>query len=362
MRILITAGGTGGHVFPALVVARQLQGAGHEIRWLGTPDSFESRLVPEHGFTLETIPALRLRGQRIWATIKAPVALLRSVWQARGILRRWQPQVVLGMGGFAAGAGGIAALWQRIPLIIHEQNAVAGLTNRILAHFADRTLSAFADAFPARIQVDVVGNPVRDELYQQPSVAERKAQRAPDTSLRLLVLGGSLGAQALNEVIPLALAHLTRSVQVLHQAGRGKTEQTRAIYQAQQVHADVVPFISDMAAAYAAADLVICRSGALTVAELTAVGCAAILVPYPHAVDDHQTRNAQALVQAGAAKLIPQRDLTPEHLATQLQQLSTNPEQRQQMAEQARTLAQPRAAAQIATACLQAATPVSTSA
>ncbi len=355
MRILIAAGGTGGHVFPALVVAEHLQAAGHEIRWLGTPDSFESRLLPEHGFALETIPTRRLRGQGVWATLKAPFVLIQAVWQARRRLRRWQPQVVLGMGGFAAGPGGIAALWLRIPLVIHEQNAVAGLTNRILARFAKHTLSAFADAFPARRNPAVVGNPVRDTLYQCPPAAERQTQHTSDTPLRLLVLGGSLGAQALNQTVPPALARLTRPVQVLHQAGRDKTEQTRAVYQAHQLSADVVPFISDMAAAYAAADLTICRSGALTVAELAAVGCAAILIPYPHAVDDHQTRNAAVLVQAGAAILITQKDLTPYALAIQLKQLSADPDRRQQMAAQARTLARPQAAAQIAAACLQAA-------
>ena len=280
---------------------------------------------------------------------------MSSIWQARHLLRRWQPQVVLGMGGFAAGPGGIAALWQRIPLVIHEQNAVAGLTNRILARFADRTLSAFANAFPAHHPFTVVGNPVRDTLYQRPPAAECRTQPPPDAPLRLLVLGGSLGALALNQAVPPALARLTQPVQVLHQAGHGKTQQTRALYQAHHLHADVVPFISDMAAAYATADLVICRSGALTVAELTAVGRAAILVPYPQAVDDHQTHNAAVLVQAGAAILIKQRDLTPHALATQLEQLSTKPDRRQQMAKQAQTLAQPQAAAQIAAACLQAA-------
>lgn len=352
MRILITAGGTGGHVFPALVVAGHLQAAGHEIRWLGTPDSLESRLVPEHGFALETIPTLRLRGQGLWDRLRAPFALMHSVWQARRLLGRWQPQVILGMGGFAAGPGGIAALTLRIPLVIHEQNAVAGLTNRILARFADRILGAFADAFPARITVDLVGNPVRNSLHQLPPMAERQT---PDAPLRLLVLGGSLGAQALNETVPAALARLTRPVQVVHQAGYDKTDPTRTLYQTHRLNADVVPFINDMAAAYAAADLVICRSGALTVAELAAAGCAAILVPYPHAVDDHQTRNAAVLVQAGAARLIAQKDLTPTVLASQLEPLSTDRTQRHHMAAQARTLARPRAAAQIATACLQAA-------
>jgi UDP-N-acetylglucosamine--N-acetylmuramyl-(pentapeptide) pyrophosphoryl-undecaprenol N-acetylglucosamine transferase len=357
MRILITAGGTGGHVFPALVVAEQLRATGHDIRWLGTPDSLEARLVPEHGFALETIPTLRLRKQGIWTTLKAPLALLRAIWQARRILHRWQPEVVLGMGGFAAGPGGLAALWRRIPLVIHEQNAIAGLTNRILARFATQTLSAFADAFPAHQNAIVVGNPVRNALYQLPPITERQAQHPPNAPLRLLVLGGSLGAQALNEVVPVAVARLTQPMQILHQAGQGKTEQTRALYQAHQINADVVPFISDMASAYASADLVLCRSGALTVAELAAVGCAAILVPYPHAVDDHQTHNAAALVQAGAAQLIHQKDLTPETLATQLQHLSTQHIQRQQMAAQARTLARPEAAAQIATACLQVSRP-----
>ena len=337
---------------------RTLNGAQARGHWDGTAGLIQKG----RDWIVQEMKDSGLRGRGAVGWLLAPFRISLAIMRSLRIMRRIRPRLVIGMGGFVSGPGGIAAWLMRIPLVIHEQNAVAGLTNRILARFADRTLSAFADAFPARIQVDVVGNPVRDELYQQPSVAERRAQRAPDTPLRLLVLGGSLGAQALNEVIPLALTHLTRPVQVLHQAGRGKTEQTRAIYQAQQVHADVVPFISDMAAAYAAADLVICRSGALTVAELTAVGCAAILVPYPHAVDDHQTRNAQALVQAGGAILIQQKDLTPEHLAARLEPLITSPDRRQQIATQARTLAQPQAATQIAAACLQAATSMRTSA
>ena len=352
MNILIMAGGTGGHVYPALAVAELLQAQGHQVRWLGTPESFEARVVPQHGIPLDTLSAQRLRGQHLWAKLCALLGTVKACWQARRILRHQSPHVVLGMGGFAAGPGGIAAAWLRIPLVIHEQNAIPGFTNRWLARYATRVLTAFPQSFPATHQAKVVGNPLRAGLDQVPPLAKTTQQ-----PLRLLILGGSLGAQALNDIVPQAIAHIPeeKRPQIQHQAGRGKQTAAQAAYQNLNVQAEVVDYITDMAAAYTQADLVICRSGALTVTELTAVGRPAILVPYPHAVDDHQTQNAAALVQAGAAKLIPQKDLTPERIAAQIHTYLQNPDTLNQMAAQARRIATPQAAEQVATHCIQVA-------
>ena len=353
MNIIIMAGGTGGHVYPALAVAEILQAQGHQVRWLGTPNSFESRVVPQHGIPLDTLSAQRLRGQSIVAKLRAPFALGRALWQARRILKQHQPQVVLGMGGFAAGPGGIAAAWLRIPLVIHEQNAIPGLTNRYLARVATRTLAAFANSFPAKIQAKVVGNPLRSALAEVPPLAIDDGKAL----VRILVLGGSLGAQTLNEIVPQAIVQIPveHRPQIYHQAGRGKQTATQAAYQALNVQAEVVEFITDMAEAYTQADLVISRSGALTVTELATVGRPALLVPYPHAVDDHQTQNATALVEAGAAQLMPQKDLTPNKLATQINTYLSDPTQLSHMAANARRCAIPQAAEQVATHCLQVA-------
>lgn len=341
--LLVMAGGTGGHVFPGLAVADLLHSEGWTIHWLGTADRMEARLVPEHGYPLHTISISGVRGNGIRRLLAAPFKIANAVRQARRILKETQPHVVLGMGGFAAGPGGVAARMAGIPLVLHEQNAAAGMTNRLLARIASKVLMAFPGAFE---QGEVVGNPVRPDVIALPAPAER-ISLAPQP-LRLLVVGGSLGAKVLNDTLPAALAQVNAPVAVRHQCGKGNSEAVRTAYQAKGVQADVSDFISDMAAAYGEADLVVCRAGALTVSEVAAAGLGAIFVPLPHAVDDHQTKNAQALVNEGAALLMPQAGLTPAALAQQLEQLAGNRERLQQMAVKARQLAITDAAAQVA--------------
>ena len=355
-RVMIMAGGTGGHVFPALAVAEELRGRGCSLSWLGTPDSFEARLVPQHGIELDTIAAHRLRGQGALARLLAPWHLLRAMVQAAGVLRRRRPQVVLGMGGFVAGPGGLVSRLLGIPLVIHEQNTVPGLTNRWLARLANRVLEAFPGTFPEGPRVHACGNPVRRAIAALPPPRERIATD-PAAPLRLLVMGGSLGAQALNETLPQALALLPEAARprVLHQTGRGKLESTRADYRRLGVSAELAEFIPDVPAALMRSDLVICRAGALTIAELAAAGLGAVLVPYPHAVDDHQTRNARYLADAGAAVLLPQPELSPERLAELLQDLGGDRARLLAMAERARAHARPDAAACVAEQLLEVA-------
>lgn len=316
--VLIMAGGTGGHVFPALAVAGVLRARRREIVWLGTRRGIEARLVPGAGYPLECIDVegLRGRGPRGW--LLAPLTLARAVAQARAVLRRRRPGVVLGCGGFAAGPGGVAAWLARIPLVIHEQNAIAGLTNRWLARCATRVAEGFPGSFPAGCHAVHVGNPVRAEIAALPPPRQRAAGRTGP--LRLLVFGGSQGAAALNRLLPPALAALPAAARpvVLHQAGAREWEATGRAYRERGVAAEVRAFIDDMAAAYADADLVVARAGALTVTELAAAGVAALLVPFPAAVDDHQTRNAAFLVAAGAARMLAEAGLTPERLAAEL--------------------------------------------
>lgn len=352
-RVIIMAGGTGGHVFPALAVAEELRARGCEVSWLGTPDSFEARTVPQYGFAIDVIDSFRLRGQGLLNTLLAPLRLLRAMAQAMGVLRRRRPQVVLGMGGFASGPGGLMSRVLRMPLVIHEQNTIPGLTNRWLAKLATRTLQAFPDSFPAQVGAKVCGNPIRAAITELPEPQQRLPQHRNAQQVRLLVMGGSLGAQALNEIVPQALALLDGDArpQVFHQAGRNKLEVTEQHYRDAGVQAQVSEFINDMPSAYANADLVICRSGALTVSELAAVGVAAILVPFPFAVDDHQTRNAQFLVDAGAARLVQQRELSPQGLAAWLRELCNEPARLREMAIKARELAQPQATACVADVC-----------
>lgn len=352
-RVIIMAGGTGGHVFPALAVAGELAARGWQVSWLGTPDSFEARVVPAHGFELDTIAAYRLRGQGLGARLLAPWRLLHAMGQAWQVLRRRRPQVVLGMGGFVTGPGGLVSRLLGIPLVIHEQNAIPGLTNRWLARIASRVLQAFPESFNADDRAETVGNPVREEITALPAPALPDASRAP----RLLVVGGSLGAQALNETVPAALALLdgTQPPQVRHQAGRGKVEATRESYAAQAVDAEVVEFLDDMAAAYAWADLAICRAGALTVSELMAAGLPAILVPFPFAVDDHQTANARFLTVANAARLMPQDQMTADALAGQLRSLLTDRATLHGMAVRAYQLAERDARRRVAEICVEVA-------
>jgi UDP-N-acetylglucosamine--N-acetylmuramyl-(pentapeptide) pyrophosphoryl-undecaprenol N-acetylglucosamine transferase len=318
---LIMAGGTGGHVFPALATARVLRGRGYDIVWLGTRRGIESRLVPAEGIPVEWLSVSGLRGKG-WATLlAAPFRILLALAQAIGAVRRHRPSVVLGAGGFASGPGGVAAWLLRRPLVVHEQNAVAGLTNRILARLADRVLEGFPGSFGSGVPAEHVGNPVRSEIAAVPPPERRYAARTGRT--RLLVFGGSQGSVRLNVVVPAAIAQLPEALrpEVLHQTGRTSFDETAAAYRSRGIEADVRPFIDDMAGAYGWADLAVCRSGALTVAELAAAGVGAILVPFPAAVDDHQTRNAEFAVKAGAALLMPETSFTPVSLAAKLREL-----------------------------------------
>ncbi|HEX4895278.1 MAG TPA: undecaprenyldiphospho-muramoylpentapeptide beta-N-acetylglucosaminyltransferase [Solimonas sp.] len=348
MRLMIMAGGTGGHVYPALAVAQQLRAEGHEVVWMGTPASFEARVVPAQGIAIEYVQVSGLRGKGSLALLQAPLRLVRAVLQALAVLRRVRPDVVLGMGGFAAGPGGLAAWLSRRPLVIHEQNAAAGLTNRLLARLARSVLQAFPDTFAGG---RTVGNPVRQGFAELPTPAQRLAHAAP---ARVLVIGGSQGARALNERVPQALAQLAPAErpQVRHQAGR-TLEIAQQSYAVAQVEAEVTAFIDDMPAALAWADLVICRAGASTVAELSAAGSASVLVPFPHAVDDHQTRNAEYLARAGAAVLLPEHELDPVRLSGLLRELLADRARLQGMADAARSRAWTDAIPQIAGECLR---------
>ncbi|MGE0114813.1 MAG: undecaprenyldiphospho-muramoylpentapeptide beta-N-acetylglucosaminyltransferase [Steroidobacteraceae bacterium] len=353
---LIMAGGTGGHVFPALAVARVLRERGLTPVWLGTERGMESKLVPQHRIEMEFIRVSGVRGKGMLTALLAPLHLLRAVWQAIKVLRRRQPVVVFGAGGFASGPGGIAAWLLRKPLVIHEQNAIAGMTNRWLSHLARRVFEAFPNSFPR--SAICVGNPVRREIAVLPAPAARFAGR--NDAIRVLVLGGSQGAQRLNALVPAALALLqpAERPQVIHQAGERNLAAAQMGYRELNLEADVRPFIDDMAGMYGWADLVVCRSGALTVSELAAAGVASLLVPFPAAVDDHQTHNAQFLVQAGAAVLIQERELTAQRLADALHNLCVQGrEHLLRMAERARAHAIVDADVRIADGCMQLAQP-----
>jgi UDP-N-acetylglucosamine--N-acetylmuramyl-(pentapeptide) pyrophosphoryl-undecaprenol N-acetylglucosamine transferase len=349
--ILIMAGGTGGHVFPALALARLLRAASHEVVWLGTKAGLEARVIPAENIDIEWLAMSGLRGKGVATLLAAPFKLAHSIWQALGVMRRRRPRLVVGFGGFVTGPGGVAAWLTRRPLVVHEQNAIAGYSNRCLAHLSRRVLAGFPNAFPSGVEACVVGNPVRAEIVMQPPPAVRFAQR--EGALRLLIVGGSLGASRLNAVVPYAVKHSGLTLHVRHQAGERGIEAARSAYTAAGVSADVSPFIDDMARAYADADLVICRAGALTISELAAVGVASVLVPFPAAVDDHQTANAQYLVREGAAVLIADRDLTAERLAAELKVLCAGRGKLLAMAERARLVAKPRAAEELAAACLE---------
>lgn len=350
-RVMIMAGGTGGHVFPALAVATELRSRGLDVVWLGSAGGFEERVVPDAGFRMESITVRGLRGNGLVRWLKAPFMLVLAMWQAFDALRRCRPTVVLGMGGFVTGPGGVMARLMGTPLVIHEQNAVPGMTNRLLSRIANRVLESFPGSFGAIKKVALVGNPVRADIWQLPDPALRMESRTGP--VRLLILGGSQGAQALNTTLPEALKKIGFSTrfEVRHQAGRDKEKATAEAYSANGVDADVVPFISDMAEAYGWADLVVCRAGALTVSELAASGVGSVLVPYPHAVDDHQTLNANYLTDSGAALLVPQSQLDPEGLATTLKQLMDDRSRLLQMAQAARNLAKPMATMDVANIC-----------
>lgn len=350
--VLIMAGGTGGHVFPALACAREFQSRGYSVHWLGTPRGIENDLVPQAGLPLHLIDVSGLRGKGKLSLLKAPFQLLRSLWQARRIVRELQPVCVLGMGGYVTGPGGLAARLAGVPLIIHEQNAVAGTANRLLSRIANRICEAFPDTFAASDRRRTTGNPVREELFLE-TPREPLVGRKP----KLLVLGGSLGAEPLNKLLPAALGKLPADVrpQVFHQAGKQHAEITAERYRDAAVEAEVAPFIKDMARAYGWADLVICRAGALTVSELAAAGLPSMLVPLPHAIDDHQSRNAEYLAKEGAAVLLPQHATDAAKLAAQLTEVLMHLEKLTAMGATARRLAKPDATRTVVDICQEVA-------
>ena len=355
--VLIMAGGTGGHVFPALAVAEELKARGVAVSWLGTRRGLEARVVPAAGYPLETMRVSGLRGKGFLRLLMAPFMLAGALYQALRIELRLRPRAVLGMGGFASGPGGLVAWLLRLPLLIHEQNSVAGTTNRLLAPLARIVMVAFPGSLPARRQPLHTGNPVRGGITALPGPEARLAKRSG--ALRLLVVGGSLGATALNDAVPAAVSELPAgtALEIRHQSGRNDSERVAAAYRAAGVEARVEPFIDDMAEAYAWADLVVCRAGALTIAELSVVGVAAILVPFPHATDDHQTGNARFLADAGAAILLPQTEMNAIVLAGMLEDFANQREVLLEMACRARELAMPDAARRVAELCLQVARP-----
>jgi len=343
--LLVMAGGTGGHVFPGLAVADLLRQRDWRVVWMGAPDGMEAKLVPARGYEMAWVRFAALRGKGLLRKLLLPLHLLSACCQAWREIRRVRPDVVLGMGGYVSFPGGLTAALFGWPLIIHEQNSIAGLANRVLARWAKRVACGFPDALPRGVWV---GNPLRPEVTGLPAPTVRLAGRG--APLHWLVLGGSQGAAALNEMVPRGLAMLGAGErpQVVHQAGERHLEQLRQNYGAAGVQAHCVAFIDDMAGAYEWADLVICRAGALTVAELAAAGVASVLVPFPHAVDDHQTLNARFLSAAGAARLLPQDQLSPQAIA-ELQQYTRA--ELQSMAEKARALARPDATATLARMC-----------
>lgn len=357
--IVIMAGGTGGHVFPALAVAEQLRAWSLPVVWLGARQGLEAKLVPQAGIPIEWIEVAGLRGKGWRRRLTAPLMLAKALAQAGGALRRLQPRVVLGMGGFASGPGGLMARLLGIPLVVHEQNAIAGMTNRWLSRVASRVLEAFPGAFPPPCGAQAVGNPVRAAIAALPEPAQRFADRR-GAPTRLLIVGGSQGALALNQLVPaaLALAPPAERPQVWHQAGGALLEPAARAYREAGVAVRLEPFIDDMAAAYSWADLVLCRAGALTIAELAAAGVGAVLVPFPYAVDDHQTANARFLERGGAAVVAPQAELTAARLAELLRELLGDRERLLRMAQAARALARVDAAERVAAVCLEQARPV----
>ena len=362
--VMIMAGGTGGHVYPALAVAEELRARGVGVLWLGTRNGLEARVVPEKQFTIEFIESVGVRGKGIMNALKAPFIMLQGVLQARRAIARIQPVSVLGMGGFVSVPGALACWLMRKPLIIQEQNAIAGTANRLLNRLATRHLQGFDGALR---HGETTGNPVRHDIAALPARNSFQANNVQANSvqhnaapLRLLVLGGSLGAKPINVVLPPSLKQLlpTRQIQVLHQTGKTTYEETLALYRAQGIaidgeHVRVMPYIEDMASAYRWADLVLCRAGAMTIAELTCVGLPSILVPLPHAIDDHQNKNAEAVIQHGAALRLPQAEMTTDSLVNVLSSLHVDRARLQQMANCARRLGKPRAAQHVADICLQ---------
>ena len=350
---MIMAGGTGGHVYPALAVAEYLRARGVSLFWLGTTRGIENRVVPQQGIELLTVRVSGVRGKGLHSKLAAPVKILTAILQALYICIRRRPAAALGMGGFASGPGGVAAWLLRIPLLIHEQNRVAGTTNRILARFAAQIMQGFPGTFGDRSGVVTTGNPVRRQIAD---LAGRETGASASGRLNVLVLGGSQGARKLNLVAPLALDRLQRRMKlnVRHQCGERHLAETQRVYdglQLDQVRLD--PFIDDMASAYEWADIAVCRAGALTIAELCAAGLAAILVPFPYAVDDHQTANARFLRDAGAALLLPEDELTETGLEDLLWQLFGTEDRLSELARNSRSCAFPDAAQAVGALCLE---------
>ena len=346
---LVMAGGTGGHIFPGLAVAEVLRSQGWHVHWLGAPaPSMESQLVPAKGFAFEAVRFGGVRGKGLLTLALLPMRLLQAFWQSLQVIRRLRPDVLVGLGGYITFPGGMMGVLMGKPLVLHEQNSVAGMANKVLAHVADRVLCTFPKVLP---KAQWVGNPMRDGFLNQAPPEARFAQR--NGPLRVVVVGGSLGAQALNSGVPQALALMPRDQrpQVLHQGGVKHLKTLQDNYAQAGVDAELVPFIDDTASAFAQADLVICRAGASTVSELAAVGVAALLVPFPHAVDDHQTVNAQYLVSQAAGWLMPQTELTPEHLAAFLSRLDRA--QLLHAAKQAYAVRKTTAAADVVQACAE---------
>jgi UDP-N-acetylglucosamine--N-acetylmuramyl-(pentapeptide) pyrophosphoryl-undecaprenol N-acetylglucosamine transferase len=343
---LVMAGGTGGHIFPGLAVAEALREKSWRVHWLGAPDSMESRLVPPRGFTLETIDFSGVRGKGYASLVFLPLRLLKAFWQSIQVVRRVKPDVVIGLGGYISFPAGMMSVLLGKPLVLHEQNSVAGMANKVLAGVADRTFAAFPNALP---KAAWVGNPLREGFLRQPGPAERMAGRSGP--LKLLVVGGSLGAKALNDIVPKALALIPpdRRPLVAHQSGARQIDELRANYQAAGVEAELTPFIEDTAQAFAEADIIVCRAGASTVTEIAAVGAAAVFVPFPFAVDDHQTTNAKFLTDAGGGWLVQQNALTPQWLADLLQK--TERPALIQRALAAKSMQKTDATAQIVAAC-----------
>jgi UDP-N-acetylglucosamine--N-acetylmuramyl-(pentapeptide) pyrophosphoryl-undecaprenol N-acetylglucosamine transferase len=348
--ILIMAGGTGGHIFPALAVADILRARGWKVTWLGAQNSMEAELVPRHGYEVNWIRFSGVRRKGLWRLVRLPFDLLLAMWQSAAAILRQRPDVVLGMGGYITFPGGLMAALLRRPLVIHEQNSIAGLSNKALAHIAQKVISGFPKVLPRAIWC---GNPVRSDIASLPEPQQRYAARSG--RLNVLVVGGSLGARAINETLPQALALLPPELRpnVLHQTGKQHYAAVQQAYREAGVQAEIKPFMDEMAKHYGNADLVICRAGALTVAEIAAAGVASILIPFPFAVDDHQTRNAEFLSKRGAAVLLPQRELSAQKLAGLLQEL--NREKLLAMAQQARTLAKADAADAVAAICTEVA-------
>ena len=346
--IMIMAGGTGGHVFPALAVADHLRALGWRVVWMGVPGSMEARLVPARGYAMAWVNFAGLRGKGLVTKLLLPLRLLQAFWQSAAAIRREQPDVVLGMGGYISFPGGMMASLLNRPLVVHEQNSVAGLANKVLARVADRVLAAFPGTLA---KACLTGNPVRADIAALPEPAQRYAGRSGP--LRLTVIGGSLGAQALNSTVPQALALIPPGArpQVTHQSGERHLAAVEQQYREAGVEATLLPFIDNMAAQYGEADLVICRAGASTIAELAAAGVASVLVPFPHAVDDHQTHNARFLAERGAAVLIPQHELTAQKLAEFLQTI--NRDGLLEMANKARSVAKPDATQTVAEECMR---------